>query len=76
MCISACGTPIFDLNEVADEAVGSTTLNKVPLSSEKPLRVEVAKFLPEVIHESTLVLFLDLVKGDSIADQLNKPAVI
>ena len=29
--------PVLDLNEVADETVGSTTLNKVPSSTEKCL---------------------------------------
>ena len=43
--------PVFDSDEVADEAVGSTALHKVLLCREEPLRVCVSKLATEVVEE-------------------------
>ena len=69
-------TPVFDSDEVADEAVGSTALDKVLLGREEPLRVGGAKLATEVVEErARVVLFLDLVEGDGVADWLNETSL-
>ena len=62
-------TPVFDSDEVADEAVGGTAMDKVLLRSEEPLRVCGTKLPAEVVEQrARVVLLLDLVEGDGVAD--------
>ena len=63
--------PVFDLQEVADEAVGCTALDKVPLRGEKSLRVGRPKFLCEIGKQTCLSLLLDLVEGNGVAHGLH-----
>lgn len=44
-------SPVFDLQQVTDEAVSSTALDKVPLSGEEGLGGEAAVFLQEVVKQ-------------------------
>ena len=68
--------PILHLNEVADEAIGCTAVDKVLACCQEPLRVEVTKLLPEVVHQRALALLLDLVEGDGIAHRLYQSSLV
>lgn len=49
-------SPVFDLQQVADEAVAGAALHEVPLSGEEGLCGEAAVFLQEVVKQRQLTL--------------------
>lgn len=68
--------PVFDLHEIADQTVGRTTLNKVPLSCEELFAVWRSILIDEIAEESPLAVFLDLVERDGTDDGLDHSAVV
>ncbi len=78
MCGPCCSqaSPVLDLYEVGDEAVGGTALEEVPLSCEEGLRAMAAELALEVLQKCALALFADLVKRDGIANRFYQPTLI
>lgn len=68
-------SPVLDLQQVADEAVSGTALDKVPLSSKKGLRGWSTMFLQEVVKQRELALFLHLMEGYRIYHRFYHPTV-
>ena len=69
-------SPVFDLHEVAHQAVASTALDEVLLCRQELLTVGGAKLVHEVVHQRQLALLLDLVQGHGIQHGLNHAAVV
>lgn len=54
--------PVFDLHEITDKAIGSTTLYKVLLRGEELFTRLWTKLMLKVLKQCTFTMFLDLVK--------------
>ena len=68
-------SPVFDLQQVTDEAVPGTALDEVSLSRQEGLGGRSAVFLQEVVEQRQLTLFLHLVEGDGVHHRLDHPRV-
>lgn len=68
-------SPVFDLQQVADETVSGTALDEVPLSGQEGLGGRSSVILQEVVEQRQLALFLHLVEGYCVHHGLNHPAV-
>ena len=53
--------PVFNLHEVANQTVASTTLYKVSLSREEFLAILGSKLILKVLEQGHLAVLLDLV---------------
>lgn len=69
------GSPVLNLQKVADEAVACTALDKVALCGQKGLCCVVAVLLQEVVQQQQLALFLHLVDGHRVDNRLDHAAV-
>lgn len=68
-------SPVFDLQQVTDEAVSGAALDEVPLSGQEGLGGRSSVFLQEVVEQRQLALFLHLVEGHGVHHRLDHPAV-
>lgn len=68
-------SPVFNLQQVADETVACTTLHKVALCSEEGLCSVVAMLLQEVVEQRELTLLLHLMNGHGINHWLNHATI-
>ena len=68
--------PVFNLQQVADEAVAGAALDEVLLGGEESLAVGRAELVHEVLEQRQLAVLLDLVQRDSVHHRLDHPAVV
>lgn len=68
-------SPVFDLQQVTDEAVPGAALDKVPLSRQEGLGGRSTVLLQEVVQQRQLALLLHLMEGNGVHHGLNHPAV-
>ena len=68
-------SPVFDLQQVTDEAVPSTALYEVPLSGQEGLGGRSSVLLQKVVEQRQLALLLHLVEGHGVHHRLDHPAV-
>lgn len=68
-------SPVLHLQQVADKAVPSTALNKIPLSRQEVLGGGSTVLLQEVVEQRQLTLLLHLMQRHSVHHRLNHPAV-
>lgn len=68
-------SPVFDLQQVTNEAVPGAALHEVPLSGQEGLGGRSAVFLQKVVQQRQLALLLHLVEGYGVHHGLDHPAV-
>lgn len=68
-------SPVFDLQQVADEAVAGTALDKVSLCGEEGLSGVATMLLQEVVEQWQLALLLHLMDGHGVHHGLNHTTV-
>ena len=68
--------PVFNLQQVADEAVAGAALDEVLLGGEESLAVGRAELVHEVLEQRQLAVLLDLVQRHGVHHRLDHPAVV